>query len=59
MKSKYVRIHKKGGKQPPPFLGLVWGSGGRRFKSGHPDQYEYWDDFANGLLTDASCRENT
>ena len=27
----------KGGKRPPPFLRAKWGSGGRRFKSGHPD----------------------
>jgi len=27
----------KGGKRPPPFLLAIWGSGGRRFKSDHPD----------------------
>jgi len=28
----------KGGKRPLPFIVAEWGSGGRRFKSGHPDQ---------------------
>ena len=28
----------KGGKRPPPFSLATWGSGGRRFKSDHPDQ---------------------
>jgi len=27
----------KGGKRSPPFLLATWGSGGRRFKSVHPD----------------------
>ena len=29
---------KKGGKRPLPFLQAIWGSGGRRFESSHPDQ---------------------
>ena len=33
-----VIVSKKGGKRPPPFLLAIWGSGGRRFKSDHPDQ---------------------
>jgi hypothetical protein len=34
--SRY-NLKLKGGKRPPPFLRGKWGSGGRRFKSGHPD----------------------
>ena len=30
-------IRGKGGKWPLPFLLATWGSGGRRFKSSHPD----------------------
>ena len=30
-------ISEKGGKRSLPFLLAIWGSGGRRFKSSHPD----------------------
>jgi len=35
-------ITKKGGKRSPPFLRATWGSGGRRFKSAHPDHTGQW-----------------
>jgi len=32
---------KKGGKRPPPFSKAIWGSGGRPFKSAHPDHTKF------------------
>ena len=34
--------NSKGGKRPPPFILATWGSGGRRFESGRPDQLDGW-----------------
>ena len=32
-----IMVVEKGGKRSLPFSLAIWGSGGRRFKSSHPD----------------------
>ncbi len=40
LRSPDLLYYSKGGKRSPPFIEAKWGSGGRRFKSSHPDFLE-------------------
>jgi len=54
---------RKGGKGFPPFIAAEWGSGGRRFKSSHPDHTNHcWLDYLSRCyrqigVIDMACEE--